>query len=231
MKPGGIRFFHLIIISCELHAIVVMLVVGSGLLDSKTPPPENRVDIVSIKDIVPPEAKLPPPAQVPPKAEIPETKGGPESVKAPSDPSVLDEKLDKADDSFTGMSVPTSGVSSPIGSSRSGTASGGGSDDNLDGYMPQYSITELPVISENDARSRIVYPTLAAKQGIEATVYLDLYINSSGRIVHINILKDPGYGFADAAVKALLNMVCTPAKIEGKPVAVRFRYPVHFRLM
>jgi TonB family protein len=230
MKPGGIRFSHIIIISCELHAIVVMLIVGSGLLDSKTPPAENRVDIVSIKDLSPPEAKLPP-AQVPPKAELPETKGGLESVKAPTDPSVLNEKLEKADDSFTGMSVPTSGVSSSVGSSRSGMASGGGSDDNLDDYMPQYSITELPVISENDARSRIAYPTLAAKQGIEATVYLELFINSSGRIVHIDVLKDPGYGFADAAVKALLDMICTPAKMEGKPVAVRYRYPVHFRLM
>ncbi len=227
---GGIHFYQIIIITFELHIIVVMLVVASGLLKSQPPPPDNRVDIVSIKDIVPPEAKLPPPAQVPPKAEPLETKGGPEPVKAPSDPSVLNEKLEKADDSFTGMSVPTSGVSSPTGSAQARKASGS-SDDNYDDYMPQYRIDELPSISETDVLSRIEYPTLAAKQGIEATVYLELYINNAGRIVHIKVLKDPGFGFTEAAVKALLNLVCTPAKMEGKPVAVRYRYPVHFKLM
>jgi TonB family protein len=229
--PGGVRFFHIVIISLELHAIVVMLVVGSGLLDSKLPPPKNRVDIVSIKDIVPPEAKLSAqPARAQPKEEMPDTKDSSESAKAP-DPTVLNAKLDEADGSFTGMSAPTSGVSSPIGAARPGKASGGGSDDNLDSYMPQYDITELPVISENDVRSRIVYPALAAKQGIEGTVYLELYINSAGRIVRVNVLKDPGFGFSDVAVRALLGMTCTPAMMEGKPVAVRFRYPVQFKLM
>jgi TonB family protein len=230
---GGIRFYQIIIVSFELHIIVVMLVVASGLLESQPPPPDNRVDIVSIKDIVPPEAKLPPPAspvQAPPKEETTETKSSPEPAKAAPDPTVLNEKLEEADDSFTGMSVPSSGVSSPTGSARAGKASGS-SGDNYDDYMPQYNIDELPSISENDVLSRIEYPTLAAKQGIEATVYLELFINSSGRIVHINVLKDPGFGFTEAAVKALLNLVCTPAKMEGKPVAVRYRYPVHFKLM
>ncbi len=212
-----------------------MLFAGSGLLDSRPLPPENRVDIVSIKDILPPVAKLPPPARPAPalpKQEPPDAKDSAEPAQAPTDPTVLNEKLEEADDSFTGMSVPTSGVPSPGGVARSGKPSGGGgSDDNLDSYMPQYTITELPVISENDARSRIVYPVLAAKQGIEATVYLELFISSSGRIVHINVLKDPGFGFADAAVRALLNMTCTPARMEGRPVAVRFRYPVQFKLM
>ena len=228
----GIRLYHIAIISLELHAIVVMLVVGSGLLDSQLPPAENRVDIVSINDVIPPEAKLPPapPAHVPHK-EQPEAKANPEPVKAPGDPTVLNEKLEKADDSFGGLSVAASGASSPGGKAESGKAAGGGSSDNLDDYLAQSTITELPMISENDVRSRISYPPLAAKQGIEATVYLELFINSSGRIVHINVLKDPGFGFADAAVKALLNMVCIPAKIKGEPVAVRYRYPVQFRLM
>jgi protein TonB len=227
--PGGIRLSHIVVISFELHVAAVMLVLGSGLLEAKLPPREQRVDIVSIKDLIPPVASLP--QLSPPKpqtAEPPEPKSGSEPPQAPTDPTLLNEKLEEADDSFTGMSVAASGNSSPIGKNQ--PKKGGGSGDDFSDFAPQYAISELPVISENDVRSRIAYPVLAAKQGIEATVYLELFIDGSGRIVHINVLKDPGFGFAEAAVKALLNLVCSPAKMDGKPVAVRYRYPVSFKL-
>ena len=228
--PGGVRLAHIIVISFELHVAAVMLVVGSGLLEAKLPPKEQRVDIVSIKDFVPQVASLPQlSAPKPQIVETPEPKSGPEPTMAPTDPTVLNEKLAAADDSFTGMSVAASGVPSPIGKPQPGKA-GGGSGDDFSDFAPQYTISELPVIDENDVRSRIAYPVLAAKQGIEATVYLELFIDGSGRIVHINVLKNPGFGFAEAAVKALLDLVCAPAKMDGKPVAVRSRYPVSFKL-
>lgn len=228
--PGGVRLSHIVVISFELHVAAVMLFLGSGLLEAKLPPKEQRVDIVSIKDFIPPVASLPQlSAPKPQTAEPPEPKSGAEPPQAPTDPTLLNEKLAEADDSFTGMSVAASGVSSPIGKPRSGKA-GGGSGDDFSDFAPQYAISELPVISENDVRSRIAYPVLAAKQGIEATVYLELFIDGSGRIAHINVLKDPGFGFAEAAVKALLNLICSPAKMNGKPAAVRYRYPVSFKL-
>jgi len=96
--------------------------------------------------------------------------------------------------------------------------------------VPQFKATELPVISAKDALSRIEYPALAAKQGIEATVYLELYIDKRGKIVRAAVLKDPGFGFAEAAIKALVGLVCTPAKMDGQAVALRYRYPVRFTL-
>ena len=71
---------------------------------------------------------------------------------------------------------------------------------------------------------------MAMKQGIEGVVYLELYIDEAGNIRRINVLKDPGYGFADAAVAALEGITCKPAMMNDKPVAVRFRYPVRFVL-
>jgi TonB family protein len=228
--PGGVRLSHIVVISFELHVAAVMLILGSGLLEARLPPKERRVDIVSIKDLLPTVASTPQLAAQKPQAAVPpEPKSGPEPPPASTDPTVLNEKLDEADGSFTGMSVAASGVSSSAGRPRQGGA-GGGSGDDFSDFVPQYAISELPVISENDVRSRITYPVLAAKQGIEATVYLELFIDGSGRIVHINVLKDPGFGFADAAVKALLNLVCSPAKMDGKPAAVRYRYPVSFKL-
>lgn len=97
-------------------------------------------------------------------------------------------------------------------------------------YLPQHKISKIPILPTRQIKSRIVYPPLANKQGIEGIVYLELYIDKKGTIRKIKVLKDPGYGFADAAIKALEGLQCTPAMANGKTVAVRFRYPIHFIL-
>lgn len=97
-------------------------------------------------------------------------------------------------------------------------------------YLPQHKISEIPVLPSKEIRSRIVYPPLANRQGIEGIVYLELFIDQKGNIKKIEVLKDPGYGFAEAAINALKDLKCSPAKANGIPVAVRFRYPIRFTL-
>ena len=97
-------------------------------------------------------------------------------------------------------------------------------------YVPQHKISVIPEIPTKTILSKIEYPKMAMKQGIEGVVYLELFIDESGNIRRINVLKDPGYGFADAAVAALEGITCKPAMMNDKPVAVRFRYPVRFVL-
>ncbi len=97
-------------------------------------------------------------------------------------------------------------------------------------YLPQHKISVVPEIPTKDVLSRIRYPSLALRQEIEGVVYLELFIDGSGTIRMIRVLKDPGFGFAEAAVEALTGMRCKPALANGKPVAVRFRYPVRFTL-
>lgn len=97
-------------------------------------------------------------------------------------------------------------------------------------YLPQHKISQIPDIPSKEVLSRIVYPPMALRQNIEAVVYLELYIDSAGLIRKIQILKNPGHGFAEAAVAALEGIQCSPARANGTPVAVRFRYPVRFTL-
>lgn len=99
-----------------------------------------------------------------------------------------------------------------------------------DEYLPQHMISEMPVIPIELLNSKKVYPPLANKQGIEGVVFLELYIDQKGKIRNIVILKDPGYGFGEAAVKALEGIKCIPAKSNGVPVAVKIHYPVRFKL-
>lgn len=97
-------------------------------------------------------------------------------------------------------------------------------------YVPQHKISIIPEIPTKQILENIVYPALALRQGIEGVVYLELFIDQDGIIRKVEVLKDPGYGFAEAAVAALEGVVCVPAKANGKTVAVRFRYPVRFTL-
>ena len=97
-------------------------------------------------------------------------------------------------------------------------------------YIPQHKISVVPEIPTKQILSKIEYPKMAMKQGIEGVVYLELFIDEAGNIRHINVLKDPGYGFAEAAIAALDGVTCKPALMNDKPVAVRFRYPVRFVL-
>lgn len=97
-------------------------------------------------------------------------------------------------------------------------------------YFPQHKITEVPVFPTKDVQARMVYPQMAYKQGIEGVVYLELFIDDEGNIRKIEVLKDPGHGFAEAAIAAFDGIKCKPATANGKPVAVRFRYPVRFQI-
>lgn len=97
-------------------------------------------------------------------------------------------------------------------------------------YVPQHKISVVPEIPTKAILSKIEYPKMAMKQGIEGVVYLELFIDENGNIRQVNVLKDPGYGFAEAAIAALEGVVCKPALVNDKPVAVRFRYPVRFVL-
>lgn len=97
-------------------------------------------------------------------------------------------------------------------------------------YFPQNKISKVPQLPAKEILSKIVYPQMAHRQGIEGVVYLELYIDAEGNIRKIVVLKDPGYGFAEAAVAAMEGIKCIPAQANGVNVPVRFRYPVKFKL-
>jgi len=97
-------------------------------------------------------------------------------------------------------------------------------------YLPQHKISKIPGIPNDQILERIIYPPMALRQNIEAVVYLELFIDQKGVIRHVSVLKDPGHGFAESAIKALEGLHCSPAEANGVPVAVRYRYPIRFVL-
>ena len=103
------------------------------------------------------------------------------------------------------------------------------------------------VLSNNDGRSADVefgaitgpfyhrqvmpwYPTIARKLGKEGLVLLRLTIDEKGKLLNVEVLEDPGYGFAEAALKAVKQSSYIPAHRAGNPVLTKALLPIKFVL-
>jgi protein TonB len=108
----------------------------------------------------------------------------------------------------------------------------GGKSRYVDEYLPQNRVSVLPSLDEKEIRSKLIYPPIALRSGLEGIVYLELYIDSEGAVRRIVILKEnpPGRGFGEAAVKAFEGLRGKPAQANGEAVGVRYRYPVRFQI-
>ncbi len=74
------------------------------------------------------------------------------------------------------------------------------------------------------------YPPAARAQEVEADVVLTLVVTSAGTVADAKLVSEAGLGFDEAALGAIRRARFTPAVKDGRPVAVRMRWNVSFRL-
>jgi protein TonB len=75
------------------------------------------------------------------------------------------------------------------------------------------------------------YPRQALRRGKEGVVILKLTLDKKGSLVNVQVIQDPGYGLAEAAVEAVKKSTFQPAKgRKGESVACRCLLPVKFVL-
>ncbi|RPI74160.1 MAG: energy transducer TonB [Ignavibacteriales bacterium] len=79
-------------------------------------------------------------------------------------------------------------------------------------------------------QSRIKYPEIARRAGLEGTVYILAYLSEEGVVVKTEIAKGIGGGCDEEAEKAVKETRFTPGKQRGKPVKVKVMIPVKFQL-
>lgn len=83
-----------------------------------------------------------------------------------------------------------------------------------------------------DPEPPMEYPPALYKQGIEGTVTLRLFVDEKGTVVpeSTQVSESSGYpAFDSAAVAGVPMMHFSPAQRDGRPVAMTFTQPVHFR--
>lgn len=74
------------------------------------------------------------------------------------------------------------------------------------------------------------YPLAARRMGREGKVLLRLTLDERGKLLHAEVLENPGYGFADAALEAVRKSRFLPAHSGDRPIACRVRLPIRFAL-
>jgi TonB family protein len=87
-----------------------------------------------------------------------------------------------------------------------------------------------------DARPRLLawraprYPDAAASAGVEVDVPVDIVIDTAGTVIDVRLPKHFGYGLDEAATAAARSYRFSRGMKAGRPVRVRMRCTVMFRL-
>lgn len=79
-------------------------------------------------------------------------------------------------------------------------------------------------------QSKITYPEIAKRAGVEGKVYILAFVDESGTVTKALIAKGIGAGCDEEALKAVQQTRFKPGKQRGKPVKVQLHIPVVFRL-
>lgn len=90
----------------------------------------------------------------------------------------------------------------------------------------EYLVSEMPsVLSE----VKPAYPKEARDNKTEGRVVLDILIDGAGKVRDAKVLEGEAI-FRSPAIDAIKKFIFRPAKTDGKPVAVRIRYTLNFKL-
>lgn len=76
------------------------------------------------------------------------------------------------------------------------------------------------------------YPLEALEEEITGTVWLNVLVDTTGTVTDVRLVKDSGknVGFEESAERAARATRWSPAKENGRPVALRVTYKVDFSL-
>ncbi len=79
-------------------------------------------------------------------------------------------------------------------------------------------------------QSRVSYPDLARKEGIEGRVVLQFVVTKDGKVINPEVIRGIGAGCDEAALEAIKHARFEPGMQRGKAVDVQFQLPIVFKL-
>lgn len=79
-------------------------------------------------------------------------------------------------------------------------------------------------------QSKIVYPEIAKRAGVQGRVFVKAYVDEHGNVTKVELIRGIGAGCDEAAMNAVKSVKFKPGKQRGKPVKVQVTVPVLFKL-
>jgi protein TonB len=102
---------------------------------------------------------------------------------------------------------------------------------------PVLFVEQMPVFDGGMAElskflsKNLRYPRQATNGEIEGKVFVQFVVGKDGKVSQVTVIKGIGYGCDEEAVRVVSLMPAwTPGKQSGKPVAVRYNLPISFKL-
>ncbi len=74
------------------------------------------------------------------------------------------------------------------------------------------------------------YPAVARAENVEATVLLQIVVDTAGSVTDARVVQPAGYGFDQAAEQAIRGYKFKPASRRNHAVRVRMTWAVSFQL-
>lgn len=97
-----------------------------------------------------------------------------------------------------------------------------------DGPPPDFVAVEEQAVPVNNPDPE--YPDFARRAGIEGRVIVKAWVTAEGTVREVQLLRGTHELLDEAAVAAVRRWTFTPAKQNGRPVAIWVSIPVNFRL-
>ncbi len=79
-------------------------------------------------------------------------------------------------------------------------------------------------------QKEIVYPEFAKKAGVEGKVFVTAFVDETGTVTKVKLVKGIGAGCDEEAINAVKQTKFKPGRQRGKPVKVQVTIPIVFKL-
>ena len=79
-------------------------------------------------------------------------------------------------------------------------------------------------------QKRIKYPEIARRAGVQGRVFVKAFVDETGNVFKVELIKGIGAGCDDEALKAVKETKFKPGKQRGKPVKVQVSIPILFKI-
>ena len=102
--------------------------------------------------------------------------------------------------------------------------------------VPTSAMTAAPMLLSPDAdlqkalQRMIDYPDLAWDLGIDGTGYVEIRIDTAGRVVDATVIEGWGFGLDEEVLEAVHHLAFTPGYSGARPVEVVTHFPLTLEL-
>ena len=97
-------------------------------------------------------------------------------------------------------------------------------------YLAFAEVMPEPIGGIETIIKKIVYPESAKSAGVEGKVYVLVFINESGGVDDVKVIKGIGSGCDEAVITAVKDSKFKPALSGGKPTKVKLSLAFPFKL-